>query len=76
MSSHSFTEPCPRCGGESDALEDTRTGSFRWCPECGYTRETVESQCSLGELNERRERWNSDGGHDDLKPLSELPAWE
>ncbi len=75
MSSHSYSVTCPNCGENADAMEDSREGSFVWCPGCGYTKVPAVSQCPLDELNERRAQWNEiDEG--EYPQLDHLPDWK
>ncbi len=74
MASHSYSDTCPNCGLDMDACEDSREGSFAWCPHCGYTMEPSVTQCPLDDLNERREKW-CEAMDEPFEPFTELPKW-
>lgn len=75
MSSHSYSDTCPNCGKQAEANFDTRHGFALWCQWCGATVQPEVTQCSLEELNERRENWQEAVTDDDCGPLTKLPEW-
>ncbi len=79
MSGESFTEDCPRCGGEQ-----TLYGSRDWkpydqisatCINCGFRISTITEIATLLEVNETREELEFTPIEELTKPLEEWMKW-
>ena len=57
MSSHSYSTPCPACGGDMDECTDNRpfNRTSGWCLSCGFQHYNRTSRMSLEEINDQRD---------------------
>lgn len=56
MSGGSYSEECPKCGGEMTCYSDSKPHDIAsgFCLDCGFAYDTVERQATLDEVNEIR----------------------
>ena len=70
MSSHSYSQNCPKCNCVDSLMVNENTRPYNSvsaeCVECGFSYWTEKGQMELEELNEVREMY-------DLEELIELP---
>jgi len=69
MSTNSYSEVCPKCGGHLLVNHDNRPydRTSGECLNCGFVYYSKEDQMELNELNELRADY-------DMKPLKKLPV--
>tara|TARA_E500000305_G_C3944572_1_gene199170 strand:+ start:47 stop:316 length:270 start_codon:yes stop_codon:yes gene_type:complete len=78
MSGHSYSEPCPNCGGNMWAYSDYKPFKYESgeCHECGFFYHAVANQMDLVTLNECRVDENyHDGKLEPLKKLPKIKKW-
>jgi Zn ribbon nucleic-acid-binding protein len=57
MSGCSYSEKCPKCGGEMTCYSDWKPHDMvsGICLECGFAYDTIDRQATLYQVNETRQ---------------------